>query len=232
MQDRAVKLLHPDADHFVILHTNQCKNIPQNIQALINQIGIASSNAQGLNHVITSYSSFMTGENTIYLLLDDQDSMIVGFIKIGSRRLFLWDKMGVQHELKTVCLLDFFTYPNCQRKGYGKKMIDRLLKDENKGMEEIPIDKPSPLCLSFMKKHFGLSNFIPQNNNYVVFDQFWESPTFLNKTVRNNQYCPKPLLTPNPKSKPKITAPRSNQYHRSPQPKRTQLNPITWLPYD
>jgi len=27
----------------------------------------------------------------------------------------------------------------------------------------------------FLKKHYGLSKFIPQNNNFVIFDQFFMS---------------------------------------------------------
>jgi alpha-tubulin N-acetyltransferase 1 len=27
--------------------------------------------------------------------------------------------------------------------------------------------------IGFLKKHYGLSGFIPQNNNYVIFDRFF-----------------------------------------------------------
>lgn len=231
MEERAVKKLHPDSDHFVILHAREARSLPEDVKAIINKMGIASSKAQGLNHIITSFSSFISGDNTIYMLLDDENKMVLGFIKVGYRNLFLWDRNGSQHEMKILCLLDFFTYPACQRKGYGKMMIDKMLADQNKQMRQIPIDKPSPLCLSFMKKHFGLSEYLPQSNNYVVFDQFWESPKLNGKNNEGN-VMPKPLLTPNNKPKPKIMAPLINPIHRSPAPRRQQLNPITWLPYD
>ena len=54
MEERAVKKLHPDSDHFVILHAREARGLPDDIKALINKMGVASSSAQGLNHVITS----------------------------------------------------------------------------------------------------------------------------------------------------------------------------------
>ena len=200
---------------------------------LANKIGIASSKAQGLNHVITSFSSFVGGDNIIYLLLDDDDSQVVGFVKVGRRNLFLYDRTGVQHEVRAMCLLDFFTFPICQRCGNGRRMIDKMLQDQNLEMKNVPIDKPSPLCLNFMNKHFGLREFVEQPNNYVVFDQYWED-NIRSRSRNANQYPhgPKPLLTPNHKPKPRIMAPLANPYYRSPQPRRQNLNPITWLPYD
>ena len=35
--------------------------------------------------------------------------------------------------------------------------------------ELLAYDKPSPKLLAFMGKHYGLKNYVPQNNNYVVF---------------------------------------------------------------
>ncbi|OHS93927.1 Alpha-tubulin N-acetyltransferase [Tritrichomonas foetus] len=234
MEERAVKRLHPDEDHFVILHSRESKNLHDDVKSLINKIGLASSKAQGLNHVITSFQSFIGGENTLYLLLNDENTQVLGFIKVGYRNLFLWDRRGSQHEMKILCLLDFFTYPICQRKGHGRRMIDKMLEDQHKEMKQIPIDRPSNLCLSFMNRHFGLCEYMPQSNNYVVFDQFWETSddAFRSPSRENNVIMPKPLLTPNTKLKPKITAPLSNPYHRSPAPRKQNLNPITWLPYD
>jgi len=27
-----------------------------------------------------------------------------------------------------------------------------------------------------MSKHFGLKSFVPQNNNYVIFDEYFKTP--------------------------------------------------------
>ena len=34
-------------------------------------------------------------------------------------------------------------------------------------------DRPSEKLIGFLKKHYNLSRFIPQNNNYVIFDRFF-----------------------------------------------------------
>jgi alpha-tubulin N-acetyltransferase 1 len=109
----------------------------------------------------------------MYILTTENGKKALGFVKIGMRNLFLWDKKGVQHEKKIMCLLDFFVVPTCQRKGYGRKLIDAMLEDCGLQMKQIPIDRPSSLCLAFMKKHFGLWSFLQQVNNFVVFDEFW-----------------------------------------------------------
>ena len=42
-------------------------------------------------------------------------------------------------------------------------------------------DRPSPKLIAFLKKHYGLSKFIAQNNNFVVFDQYFSSNSTLTK---------------------------------------------------
>ena len=175
MEHPGTRYLHPDDENFAVLTPRMVQNAPHEVVSLINMIGSASSQAQNLSHTITTFNSFASGDNTMYILFDDSHTRVLGFVKIGPRHLFLWDHFGVQHEMQPICLLDFFTYPECQRRGYGKKMIDEMLKDNRMEMSQIPIDRPSSLCLSFMAKHFGLVDYVPQSNNFVVFDQFWNN---------------------------------------------------------
>jgi alpha-tubulin N-acetyltransferase 1 len=216
MDHPGVRRLHPDASHFVILTGTEARLVHDDVRALINAIGRASSTAQGLRQVITTYSAFSGSDNTMYILLDDSNRKIVGFTKVGSRRLFLWDPTGEQHEANVLCLLDFFTFPECQRRGNGKRMIDRMLAHQRVEMRQVPIDRPSALCLSFMKKQFGLSDFFPQSNKFVVFDEFWE-----------DQPKPKGLLAP-AKRRPRLVQPAPST--RMPQRRPQQFNPITWDP--
>lgn len=37
------------------------------------------------------------------------------------------------------------------------------------------IDKPSPKLLSFLHKHYGLETIIPQMNNFVIFEGFFDN---------------------------------------------------------
>lgn len=56
---------------------------------------------------------------------------------------------------------------------------------ENKVPEKLAYDRPSPKLIGFLKKHYGLSKFIPQNNNFVIFDQYFSgSSSLLNKHLK------------------------------------------------
>ena len=35
-------------------------------------------------------------------------------------------------------------------------------------------DRPSSKLLSFLKKHYGLDKYIQQNNNYVIYDSYFD----------------------------------------------------------
>ena len=41
----------------------------------------------------------------------------------------------------------------------------------------IAYDKPSNKLISFLSKHYGLNSFVPQNNNYVIFRDFFDVST-------------------------------------------------------
>jgi len=48
-----------------------------------------------------------------------------------------------------------------------------MLEYEKVLPEKLAYDRPSPKLLGFLTKHYSLKNFIPQNNNYVVFDDYF-----------------------------------------------------------
>jgi alpha-tubulin N-acetyltransferase 1 len=37
---------------------------------------------------------------------------------------------------------------------------------------QLAYDRPSPKFLNFLKKHYNLEDFTPQNNNFIVFREF------------------------------------------------------------
>ena len=61
-------------------------------------------------------------------------------------------------------------------------LFEKMLEKEKVNPEKLAYDRPSPKLLGFLKKHYGLINYIPQNNNYVIFNQYWE---VCNKFVPN-----------------------------------------------
>jgi alpha-tubulin N-acetyltransferase 1 len=219
MEHRGVRRLSPGNTGIAIITARHSRRLHDEISGLVNQLGHASSRAQGLGHVITTFSSFVNSDNTLYILIDEAGKKALGFVKVGVRTLFIWDGKGAQHEKKLLCLLDFFTCPDCQRQGYGKRMIDAMLEDQHLEMRQVPIDRPSALCLSFMKKHFGLSEYLNQSNHFVVFDEFWKDEGISRSPlvpVSNN------LVRTNTPNTTVLKAIISNPT------KRTHFNPITW----
>ena len=41
--------------------------------------------------------------------------------------------------------------------------------------KKLGYDRPSTKFLSFLRKHYNLASYIPQNNNFVVFNQFFDN---------------------------------------------------------
>ena len=53
---------------------------------------------------------------------------VVGILKVGRKRLFVYDSHGVQQELEPLCVLDFYVHESRQRRGYGRKLFDYMLQ--------------------------------------------------------------------------------------------------------
>lgn len=58
-------------------------------------------------------------------------------------------------------------------------------------------DRPSPKLLSFLSKHFGLKEYFPQANKFVVYDQYFEeAPTKKGIQSAHNETCPAMKIRP------------------------------------
>lgn len=217
-------ILKPNEDHIVILDPPDITRASRDVIELINKLGEDSSRTQGLKHIITTYSSFVNSDNhRLYILYNDENTRPVGFIKVGHKHLFIFDIYGFQHEMTPLCLLDFFVCNDVQRQGYGKKMYDAMLKNENVEPRKIAIDRPSPLCLSFMKKHFGLCEFVHQTNNFVVFNDYFD-------VAEKHPYKPSVPLTPQKTRAPPQMEMASYTMNKAATPQKQRYNPITWEP--
>jgi alpha-tubulin N-acetyltransferase 1 len=100
---------------------------------------------------------------------------VVGILKTGEKSLFYRDGMGDIKEMNPTCVLDFYVHESYQRSGFGKNLFIKMLEYENTQPEKLAYDRPSPKLLGFLRKHYSLSNYIPQNNNFVIFDKFFNS---------------------------------------------------------
>jgi hypothetical protein len=52
-------------------------------------------------------------------------------------------------------------------------LFEYMLNFENIQPKILAYDRPSQKLLGFLKKHYGLNQYIPQNNNYVVFNDYF-----------------------------------------------------------
>ena len=88
-----------------------------------------------------------------------------------------------------------------------------MLSREKTQARKLGIDRPSSKFLNFLEKYYGLKDYVPQNNNFVVFkDYFIDEPqkrdkydiydynsnsksNFNNYDYNNNNICSKNILT-------------------------------------
>ena len=52
---------------------------------------------------------------------------VVGFVKVGHKRLFIYDQNGLNHEMEPLCTLDFYVHESRQRMGCGHRLFEYML---------------------------------------------------------------------------------------------------------
>lgn len=107
------------------------------------------------------------------LYLNVQGFTVLGILKVGNKDLFYRDSYGKCKEISPLCVLDFYVHEAIQRKGIGKALFSKMLISEKTSPEKLAYDRPSPKLIKFLHRHYGLSSYTPQNNNFVVFDQYF-----------------------------------------------------------
>ena len=138
--------------------------------ATIDAMGRASASAQALKAVITTPAKFAHSSDRIYLHLTPSQRRVNGLLRTGKKRLFIRDELANIAEIEPVCVLDFFVHESCQRQGVGQTLFEFMLACEgNQSPARYGYDRPSHKLLSFLSKHYALTNYVPQNNNFVVF---------------------------------------------------------------
>ena len=165
-----------DQDGFAIIEGSYQNRIMPGFTLFVNEIidkmGLASSQAQGLSTTITTAQKFFTSNHR--MVIKATGNKVLGILKVGVKKLFLRDVLYNYHEVSPLCVLDFYVHESTQRQGIGKKLFDYMLNFEKKNPKELAYDRPSPKLIGFLKKYFGLVNYVRQNNNFVVFNEFFE----------------------------------------------------------
>ncbi|XP_060069773.1 alpha-tubulin N-acetyltransferase 1-like [Ylistrum balloti] len=172
--DRNVAPFRKNADGYTYV------DLRSQLFTVIDKMGEASSRAQGLHGTITGGRKLQLADHILYIMKDANNNnngsgAVVGILKIGHKKLFVYDRNGAVHELEPICVLDFYVHESRQRMGCGRKLFDYMLRDVNVKPQQLAIDKPSFKFSQFLNKHYNLKAEIPQVNNFVVFEGFFNN---------------------------------------------------------
>jgi len=166
------------SNHTVLVVTSESlRNVPakkrSQVRTVIDTLGERSAKAQRLPSVITTMGKVLEAKpsQSIYLCVDR--SRVLGFLKFGKKHLFLTTPQGKWLERDFDCLLDFYVHESCQRQGIGYLLFSSMLSYQGLEAKYLAYDRPSEKLLPFLRRYFNLRSFMPQNNNYVVFDRYY-----------------------------------------------------------
>uniref|UniRef100_A0A8C9I419 Alpha-tubulin N-acetyltransferase 1 n=1 Tax=Piliocolobus tephrosceles TaxID=591936 RepID=A0A8C9I419_9PRIM len=153
-------------------------DVQQQIMTIIDELGKASAKAQNLSAPITSASRMQSNRHVVYILKDSSGrpagkGAIIGFIKVGYKKLFVLDDREAHNEVEPLCILDFYIHESVQRHGHGRELFQYMLQKERVEPHQLAIDRPSQKLLKFLNKHYNLETTVPQVNNFVIFEGFF-----------------------------------------------------------
>uniref|UniRef100_V9L6E1 Alpha-tubulin N-acetyltransferase 1 n=1 Tax=Callorhinchus milii TaxID=7868 RepID=V9L6E1_CALMI len=171
-------------------------DLDEQLVTVINRMGEASAKAQLLSASITTASRMRTNKHKLYVLRDSRANhgrgVVIGFLKVGYKKLFVLDPHGRQNEMDTLCVLDFYVHEALQRHGHGRELFDHMLQYEGVEPRHLAIDRPSNKFLCFLRKHYGLDSAIPQVNNFVVFEGFFRQRPVRGERMASRVFSKKP----------------------------------------
>lgn len=156
------------------------------LRQALDDLGNNSARAQGLPHPITSASRLKMAsvDTRVYIYTCDGDPL--GILKCGTKRLYVRTRDLDLREIEPLCVLDFYVSKTHQRQGVGKQLFEYMLNHVNTHPSCLAYDRPSTKLLSFLNRHYQLNNFVPQNNNFVVFDDYWNTANMQHSTQQQN----------------------------------------------
>lgn len=160
------------------------------ITNILDKMGQASGIAQELKSPITSAEKLMRSDHILYLMTEQTSPghfVVVGLLKMGWKKLYLINKKGLRTEAMVYCLLDFYIHETKQRHGYGIKLMNYMLKDNKIQARQLAVDQPTNKLLQFLWKYFNLSKLVNQGNNFVIFEEFFESNDSSDKESGNGR---------------------------------------------
>jgi hypothetical protein len=166
---------------------------------VIDAMGELSARAQFLAAPISTAQKLHANPGQrLYLMFDAAAHAAVGLLKVGPKHLFITEGTK-QHEIEPLCVLDFYVHESRQRAGCGLQLFEEMLRAEGVEPHRLGYDRPSPKLMGFLRKHYSLSRFTPQANNFVVFADFFASGARQLGSRRGHQAA---AVVPAPASRP------------------------------
>lgn len=151
----------------------ECAKARKQMAWCIDKIGELSAKAQSLHTTVTS-SGKLSEKNTIYLLASVAEGLVTGVLKVGLKDLYLFDEESkLSCHKSTPSILDFYIHESHQRRGMGKRLFERMLADQQWSVGKCAVDRPSAMMRSFLAKHYGLVQAVPQPNKFVLYTDFF-----------------------------------------------------------
>ncbi|KAI6215706.1 hypothetical protein M3Y94_00416100 [Aphelenchoides besseyi] len=102
-------------------------------------------------------------------------SVLLGFVKVGRKSLFLYDKNLQPYEDEMLCIFDAYVHRARQRCGIGRQLFDFVFQTENVQPHCVALDCPSVSLLGFFAQAYNVDRPISQNTNFVVFQRLFDS---------------------------------------------------------
>ena len=141
------------------------------VTQIIDALGEASAIAQGLGSTITTHSKLINSQGSQNLYMIVQGYQALALLKTGTKSLFI--QGSNQQQINPRCVLDFYVHESLQRQGVGLRIFEYMMEYENLAAHKYAYDRPSPKLLGFLRKHFSLTNYSPQMNHFVIFDEYF-----------------------------------------------------------
>ncbi|XP_026316329.1 alpha-tubulin N-acetyltransferase 1-like isoform X2 [Hyposmocoma kahamanoa] len=164
------------------------------LSRVINTLGEESAAEQGLTKVITTTEKLRNSPTHLLYLLKDAHAKggkgeVIGMLKVGRKRLFLFDERDKMREVEPLCVLDFYVKRDRQRRGMGRALFDHMLLDLGVRAEQLAVDGPSPKMEQFLRKNYGVERLVRQNNNFAIAPSFFDSVEDISSSGRSTPSC-------------------------------------------
>lgn len=133
------------------------------------RLAYRSAAAQLLNTPITGIQRLYgpDKDQKIIAFVNDEKTVMMGYIKYGTKKLYFYRKDGEVFDAEMTCVLDFFVDDEKQRKGIGYALFEHFLATISKQPQQCAYDRPSTKLIAFLKKHYGI-DIEQQPNKFAV----------------------------------------------------------------